>query len=171
MFIKSLLINIVIVVMLTGCQEDLLPESESQESGPGQVNETVDDFSTQLNTGDGFVLNQRLSQADAVVFYFTMWCTACAGHTSIIKNDFETEYANVDFVLVDYVSSTTAYSRSQQQNEGFTSFDVIADTDNQLEDALSGTMGSIVVIDTNYKVLMNETFNNSAKLKVVLDQL
>ena len=158
-------------MFLTGCQEDLFPESETQSNGPGQIDEIVEDFNSQLNSGDAFVLNQRLAQSDAVVFYFTMWCTACASHTSVIKNDFQSQYPNVDFVLVDYVSSTNTYSRSQQQNEGFTSFDVIADTDNQLENALSGTMGSIVVIDTGYTVLMNESFNNSAKLRAVLDNL
>lgn len=171
MFIKSLLINFALIALLTGCQEDLFPESEAQPVGPGQVGENVDDFSAQLNTGDSFVLNQRLAQADAVVFYFTMWCSACRGHTSVIKNNFQTNYPNVDFILVDYVSSTNTYSRSSQQNEGFSSFDVISDTDGQLENALSGTMGSIVVINTEYKVLMNETFNNANKLDAILGSL
>ena len=170
---KSLLINLVTLMFLTGCQEDLFPESQAQPNGPGQVGETVSDFNSELNSGDEFQLNQRLADtnADAVVFYFTMWCTVCDSHVSVIKNSILPNYTNVEFILVDYVSSSNSYSRASQQSSGFTDFDTIVDKGNQLEDALSATMGSIVVIDKNSVVQLNEYFNNSQNLIQVLNQL
>lgn len=172
MFIKPLFI-FSILILLSGCQEDLFPQSEEPQAGPGQAGETldIDSLNLSLNSGDAIDLNDRLVQHDAVVLYFTMWCVVCDGHTSEIKSQLEPNYPNVDFLLVDYISSTQSYSRSSQQSTGFTSFDVIADTNNQLESALSGTMGSIVVINKNRSILMNEYFNNSAKLIQVLDNL
>ena len=172
MFIKPFFI-VSLLILLSGCQEDLFPESETLQAGPGQAGETldIDRLNLSLNSGDKIDLNDRLVQHDAVVLYFTMWCVVCDGHTSEIKSQLQPNYPNVDFLLVDYISSTQGYSRSNQQSTGFTSFDVIADTNDQLENALSGTMGSIVVINKNRSILMNEYFNNSAKLIQVLDNL
>lgn len=171
MFIKRLLLSCALLLLLSGCQEDLFPESETQQAGPGQVGETVIDFNSRLNTGDDFLLSNRLVQADAVVLYFTMWCVVCDSHTSEIKNHIQPNYPNVDFILVDYISSSNSFSRSNQQSTGFTQFDVISDTDSQLEDALSGTMGTIVVIDKNAIIQMNEYFSSSSKLTQILDSL
>ena len=171
MFINRLLLITALLFLLSGCQEDLFPESETQQTGPGQVGETVIDFNSQLNTGDNFLLSDRLMHVDAVVLYFTMWCVVCDSHTSEIKNNIQPNYPNVDFILVDYISSSNSFSRSNQKSTGFTQFDVISDTDSQLEKALSGTMGTIVVIDKNNIVQMNEYFSSSRNLTQVLDSL
>lgn len=158
-------------LFLAGCQEDLVTESPEAKSLSGQQGEMVSDFSATLNTGNTLNLSQRLNDHDAVVLYFTMWCVVCDSHTSQLKNAIEPAHGNVDIILVDYISASLSYSRESQQNQGFMSFDVITDLDGNLEQSFSATMGTIVVIDKNFVVRMNQYFSDNQSVFTALDQL
>jgi thiol-disulfide isomerase/thioredoxin len=165
---KSLLV-FGLMITLSACQEDLVPDDSSLSQDATGM--TLEDFSVSLNTDSQFELTQTLTTKDAVVLYFTMWCPICDSHMTHIRNHLVDAYPNVSFVMVDYVSGSLQDSRSSQMASGYGDFEVIADTDDALQDLLQGTMGSIVVIDKNQVVLLNEYFKNDTSLMAVLDNL
>ena len=158
-----------ILTMLSACQEDLVPDDSALSQDATGM--TLDDFTVTLNTDSSLGLTQTLTTHDAVVLYFTMWCPICDSHMTHIRNHLVDSYPNVSFIMVDYVSGSLQDSRASQLASGYSDFDVIADTDDALQDLLQGTMGSIVVIDKNQVVLLNEYFKNDASLVAILDAL
>ena len=160
---------VALVFTLSACQEDLLPDdSQLPLNATGM---TLDNFNVSLNTSEEVELTQTLETSDAVVLYFTMWCPVCDSHMNHIRNELVAAYPNVNFIMVDYVSGSQSDSRSSQLNSGYSDFNVIADTDDYLQDLLQGTMGTIVVIDKNQVVLLNEYFKNDSALTQVLNNL
>lgn len=158
-----------LLTLLSACEEDLVPsDSALSQDATGM---TLDDFTVSLNTDTQLGLTQTLTTHDAVVLYFTMWCPICDSHMTHIRNHLVDSYPNVSFIMVDYVSGSLQDSRASQLASGYSDFDVIADTDDALQDLLQGTMGSIVVIDKNQVVLLNEYFKNDASLVAILDAL
>ncbi len=157
------------LITLTACEEDLLPSgSQLTQNATGM---TLDNFNVSLNTSEQVELTQTLETNDAVVLYFTMWCPICDSHMNHIRNQLVDAYPNVAFIMVDYVSGSLSNSRTSQLNSGYGDFNVIADTDDYLQNLLQGTMGSIVIIDKNQVVLFNEYFKNDQALTQVLDNL
>ncbi|MFT6153686.1 MAG: peroxiredoxin [Bermanella sp.] len=157
---------------ITGCQEDLFPSNDQlPENATAIVGTTTDDFSFTLSTSNTELISSRLQTADAVVLYFTMWCPVCDSHMQYIRNNFRTEYNNVEFIFVDYVSGSINFSSRSQRSSGYSDFDVIADIDDNLQAIFSGTMATTVVIDKNFIIKMNEAFKTGDKLKSTLDLL
>ena len=157
------------LITLSACQEDLVPDDSSLSQDATGM--TLDDFTVSLNTNTPLALTQTLTTHDAVVLYFTMWCPICDSHMTHIRKQLVDAYPNVSFIMVDYVSGSLSDSRASQLASGFGDFEVIADTDDTLQNLLQGTMGSIVVIDKNQVVLLNEYFKNDASLVAILDTL
>lgn len=164
--------SLFLMMVLSGCQEDLLPSD--QDLGPSarsQVGITLDDQTFSLSDASQSTLTERLQTADAVVLYFTMWCPVCDLHMSHIRDTLKSHYPSVDFMFVDYVSGTIAASEQARTSSGYRDFDVIADVDNSLERLFSATMATTVVIDKNFIVQFQEEFKDGSRLVNVLDQL
>lgn len=177
MFINALLTTfkaltaVFLVLTLMACQEDLYPQDNpSSRSLAATTGYILDDFTVSLNTNQALTLSDQLTNFDAVVLYFTMWCPVCDSHMQHIRSHLIPAYPNVKFVMVDYVSGSHSHSRASQINSGYSDFDVIGDTNDYLQDLLQGTMGSIVVIDKNFVVQLNEYFKNDQALKGILEQ-
>ncbi len=166
------LATVFLMLAVMACQEDLYPQDNSSaRSLAATTGYTLDDFTVSLNTGQALTLSEQLTNADAVVLYFTMWCPVCDSHMQHIRNHLVSSYPNVNFIMVDYVSGNHSHSRASQLNSGYSDFSVISDTDDYLQDLLQGTMGSIVVIDKNFVVQLNEYFKNDQALKAALDSI
>ncbi len=172
MFIKHI-IFLVSLLFIFGCQEDLL--TSNQENNMSHEPFIIEDFIIKLNTNqaDSKIesLSDRLNNHDGVVLYFTMWCPVCDNHMQSIRNDLVVQYANIDFVFIDYVSASATSSRATQLNNGYSDFDVISDTDGYLEDTLQGSMGSLVLIDKNFTVVFSEVFKSHLDLVVAIEGL
>ncbi len=168
MFIKYF-IFLTGLFFILGCQEDL--STSKQNNKVNHEPFIITDFTVKLNTDQDYSLSDRLNNHNAVVLYFTMWCPVCDNHMQSIRNDFVAQYPDIDFVLIDYVSGSNANSRATQLNNGYSDFDVISDTDDSLEKALQGSMGSVVLIDKNFTVVFSEVFKNEMDLKEAIDAL
>ena len=166
------LATVFLMLTVMACQEDLYPQdNSSSKSLATTTGYTLDDFTVSLNTGQAWTLSEQLTNFDAVVLYFTMWCPVCDSHMQHIRSHLISSYPNVNFIMVDYVSGSHSHSRASQLNSGYSDFEVIADTNDYLQDVLQGTMGSIVVIDKNFVVQLNQYFKNDQTLKATLDSL
>lgn len=174
MFIRINFIALIFLTSLTlsGCQEDLLPSNDQLSSdSEAQVGATIDDLSYTLSTDSNGQLSTQLQSHDAVVLYFTMWCPVCDSHMSHIRRSFVSQYPNVDFIFVDYISGSINSARGAQTSSGYSDFEVIADFDDQLQNYLGGTMASTIVINKNFTVLMNEEYKTGAQLESILEGL
>lgn len=176
MFIKysiKLLAVTGLLFCLTACQEDMIPSGEDQrQADTDLVGKMIEDFSFDLSTGEQDSLNNRLQNHDAVVLYFTMWCTKCDQHMKDMWFNLMDQYPSVDFIAVDYLtSSSVENTRSTQLELGWGSFPTISDHDDALENLLGGTMAITVVIDKNSVVQLNEEYKNGSRLREVLDAL
>lgn len=171
MFIRfsRLIILISCTLLITACEEDLFPSNDQLSND--SVGTVVEDFTFTLSNNTTDSLSSRLQNADAVVLYFTMWCPVCETHMDNLRKNFKGQYGEIDFIFVDYVSGSIIETESAQNAKGYTDFDVIADYDNALQDSLSGTMGSTIVIDQNFIIQMDEDFKAGNELKAVIDSL
>jgi peroxiredoxin len=157
---------------ISGCQEDLAPSNDPlSDTSSAVVGSTIDDFSYTLSTADTEFVSSRLQASDAVVLYFTMWCPVCDSHMQHIRQHFVNQYPNIDFIFIDYISGSVTYSRRAQTSSGYADFSVVADIDDDLQTALSGTMATTVVIDKNFIIKMNEVFKTGQQLSTVLDAI
>jgi len=188
MYYVKKLILIFSTLMLLGCgdmMDDLDPSGSdnrlpvvagSTGNMPGQI---VADFSLKDSLDSDFVLSDHLdggaSRADVVVLYFTMWCPVCLAHSDHMLNTIVPSFANrgdVVFALVDYVSGSVAATRAAERANGFanSAFITLSDVNLSVFDQLNGAMGSVVVVDSDGTVLMNEDYRNGVALSAVLDQ-
>ncbi len=144
---------------------------------PGQV---AADFSLRSSTDQTFQLSEHLATgsapADAVVLYFTMWCPICLAHSDHMYNlvipTFETR-GTVVYALVDYVSGSVQGARASEMANGYAGSDFITLVDAQqgVMEQFNAAMGSVVVIDTNGTILMNEDYRNGDGLTNTLNDL
>jgi len=172
MSIKFIIAILMTSVLLSACQEDLLPSNDPLENtNTIKQGSIVEDLSYTLSDGSQKTFSSELSMHDAVVIYFTMWCPVCDSHMSHIRNELVPEYTNVKFILLDYVSGSIAYTLDAQQANGYLDFDVIADYNNQLEEYFNGTMATTVVIDKNFIVKFKGLFKTTSDIKATLDSL
>jgi len=171
MFIKHLLFALMLTLLM-GCEEDLLPSNDPLENKESiQTGSTIEDLSFTLSDANEETLSNLLTTHDAVVLYFTMWCPICDSHMSHFRSELKPEFSNVKFLFVDYVSGSVAYSRDAQTAAGYTDFDVIADSNDELENYFNGTMATTVVIDKNLIVQYKGIFKTTNEVHEVLDQL
>lgn len=176
MFFKLIFRSLLTFLLITtsACMEDLTPSNDAiqdVQSGKGLQGSILDDVAMVDNDLNTWQLSQSLAEHDAVAFYFTMWCPVCDSHMQHIKKHLITDYPNVDFIFVDYVSSSIQMSRETQVASGYQSSLVIADIDNQLEDSLSASMSTFVIIDKNFVVQYNQVFQSDTDIRSTLEKL
>lgn len=157
------------VLFLAGC-DDLNPSSADLRTDvvPGsdgvQVEQKALDFTLSDTLFTDVTLSTEYPLADAVVLYFTMWCPICDSHMSYMRQYVVANYPTVKFYFVDYVSGSVSASRQAQQSNGYTDFDVLVDTNHAIQDLYNATMGTVIIIDTNGIIKMNEDFKDGSKL-------
>lgn len=156
------------IFISTGCLEDLNPEQKNLRSNQ---NLTADNFTAITTLNETILLEDELLISDAVVIYFTMWCSLCDLHMDHMRNYVMDSYPNVRFLMVDYVSGSIDQSRSAQLNSGYADLTVLVDNQHSLLNSLDATMASVIVIDDQNSILLNEDYKNSARLIDVLEAL
>lgn len=167
MFIKALCLGLALA--LVGCQQDLMPSGD--DTRDNAIPAVSPDFTVSLSDGSDFTLSSALTDHDAVVLYFSMWCPVCDEHMQHLRDSFVPAYPDVQFVLVDYVSDSISATYKNQRSAGYLDFLTISDHQNVLQNLFAGTMATTVVIDKNFSVRMAETFKTGAQLEQVLDSL
>ncbi|GAA6134008.1 hypothetical protein NBRC116188_07970 [Oceaniserpentilla sp. 4NH20-0058] len=171
MSIKHLLSILMACVLLSACQEDLLPSNDPLKNTQDlQQGSMIEDFEFTLSDGTTRSLSVELNQYDAVVLYFTMWCPVCDSHMSHIRTDLVSQFSNVKFIFVDYISASIAYTLDAQQANGYTDFDVISDENNILENQFNGTMATTIVIDKNFVVQFKGLYKTTEDLTHILNE-
>lgn len=169
---------------LSACGNNLMPSDEDER--PAVVAGTEGHLPTQKasdftlsDTSDGSVtlsdyLQGGENAADAVVIYFTMWCSTCAAHTSDIVSTIKPLYADNDvhFLIVDYVSGSVNDTIIEKENNISDSWglEVLSDYQNVVKDQLHGGMGITVVIDGDGTILYNQDYGNGLKIIEALEQ-
>ena len=158
------------LLFLSGCGdilEDLNPVSSDKSSAlsiPAGNISVSDSLSNTVIIPSG---------SKHIVLYFTMWCPVCDLHTTdMLKNTIPSFSSEVDFFLVDYVSSSVAQVRANELGGGYgSSFTTLADINNLLENYYDGTMGTTVVIDSTGLIRMNEDYLDGSRLRTMLGSL
>ena len=149
--------------------EDKRPAVEAGSDGT-QVSQVSPDFTLSDTLGVSHTLSTELPSTRAVVLYFTMWCPVCDSHMTNMRADIVPDYPDVRFYLVDYVSGSITLSRSMQVDNGYSSFNVLVDTNLELYYRYKASMGTTIVIDSSGVIQMTEDYNNS-RLRAALDAL
>ncbi len=180
---------VAVLMLLSACgdiSDDLVPSDTDRRTSvstgavgnrPGEL---MADFTLPTTDGVDFTFSDFTEggpqASDAVVFYFTMWCPICTGHSDRMLFDimplFEGRGAVV-WVLVDYVSGTVDVSARAQRDSGFTGtpFIVAVDEELALLDQLNASMSSTIVTDGAGQILLNEDFKDGQALIDVLDAI
>lgn len=158
----------VVLCLLSGCQEDLAPSDSDERS---VTTTSTQSFSVQDTQGNVLELDVLLDNYDAVVMYFTMWCPTCDNHMSLITREFMPEFTRVAFIAVDYVSATNQQALRAQIENGYQGMTVVQDEGKQLTHQFNGTMATTIVIGQEKNILLNEDFKNGARLRAVLEEL
>lgn len=156
-----LLALVVLVMLLQGCKEDLLPSDKDNRT---ENTVTTVDFIATTSVDETIELDSLLAEYDAVVLYYTMWCPLCDTHMSYISSAIMPNYPQTAFLMVDYVSGSVSQSRRSQVENGYQALTVVADADQSLLDQFHATMATTVVISQDKVVLLNEDFKNGARL-------
>lgn len=177
-FARSLCV-LVLLGLLTGCGDNLIPSGEDKRppvqqgsTGPA-VGQKAPDFAVP-DTGSTTVnLTSALAGRKGIVLYFTMWCPICDAHMSNMRSTVVPAFPAVGFYLVDYVSGTVADAGNAAAASGYLggSLTTLADTGHLLLNAYQGTMGTTVVIDSTGIVRMNEDYKDGSRLQAVLAAL
>jgi len=172
---------LLLALSLMGCQEDLMPSGKDKRPSvvPGSIGhlptQKVADFTLPSTSGGNLSLSQLVNldgsnatPVDAVVIYFTMWCSTCDTHTYSISSTVMPAYAgvkNVRYLLIDYVSgSVSAVPAFDAATYGY---DLLVDTDNAVKQQLDGSMGTTVIIDSQGIIHMNQTYNVNKVLEIL----
>jgi len=187
-FILKLVLLIVLSFSLSACNsvvDDLNPSdsdkrvsvvADSIGNMPGQI---VADFIAKDSLNNDFVLSDHLTggsnPADVVVLYFTMWCPICLSHSDHIFNQVMPQFQSrgtVVYGLVDYVSGSVSATFAAERANGFagSDFTTLSDMNQSLLDQFNGSMGVVVVIDSDGTILLNEDYRNGSALIETLDQ-
>lgn len=173
---------ICLLLLTAGCgsmKDDLAPSGADQRPPvvPGSigsmVGQTAPDFMLSDTLGNPVTLSGALPTVQGVVLYFTMWCSTCDTDMTTIKTFLISNYPNVRFYAVDYVSGSVADARKAETDNGYgnSGFTVLADTNQSVLISYAATMATTVVIDKNGVIRMNEGFKDAAKLQTVLSGL
>lgn len=175
---------LVLAIFLTACGDNLMPSGDDKR--PPVIAGTEGYLPTQK--AKNFTLNRVDEQAvvlanyldtgsdpaDAVLIYFTMWCSTCAAHTSDIVSTMRPLFANdnVRFLVVDYVSGSLADTIREKENNISDSWglEVLSDYQNIVKDQLHGGMGVTVIIDSDGTILYNQDYGNGLKVIEALNE-
>lgn len=160
-----------LLISLTACVEDLNPESKDLRSKIDLAPSISNNFIATTTVNESINLEDELLNYDAVVLYFTMWCPTCDSHMSHIQQHVMDNYTNVRFLMVDYVSANTSQSRSLQVSNGYGAFTVLSDSNQSLLNQYEATMASVVVIDDQNRILLNEDYKTGTRLINTLNNL
>jgi peroxiredoxin len=177
---SSKLLGILLLVgLLSGCGDNLLPSGEDKRppvqagSSGGSVSQKAPDFS--VPDINGIIVTRTSSTAGkrGAVLYFTMWCSICEVHINHLQESVMPQFPDVRFYLVDYVSGSVKGAADSATANGYAGgpFPILADFDHQLSSNFQGTMGTTVVIDSSGTVRMNEDFQNGSRLVAALSAL
>lgn len=175
---------LVFTLCLTACGENLLPSDSDKRSSVVAGSEghlptqKARDFTIPRTDEQDVTLSNYLAggsdAADAVLIYFTMWCSTCAAHTSDIVSTIKPLFADKDvhFLIVDYVSGSLADTTIEKENNISDSWglEVLSDFQNTVKDQLHGGMGVTVVIDGDGTILYNQDYGNGLKVIEALEQ-
>lgn len=168
-FKSGLLVSLFFSLMaLSGCMDDLNPDSKDLRDNKEQI---AKEFSVKSTRNKVVTLSESIKDKDAVVLYFTMWCSLCNYHMEYIDSHFVPRYSNVKFLMVDYLNGSISLAKNAQEENSYVGSPVLADIDNILQDAFSGTMATVVVINKQNKILLNEDFKDGQRLAEILDAL
>ncbi len=157
-----------LALFLSACVEDLAPEKEDLRKESSFEVKPSANFSASTTTNDAINLEDELASYDAVVLYFTMWCSTCSGHMDEIdyKQD---NYPNIRFLMVDYVSGSIAQSKRSQRDNGYQHMTTLVDNNDVLQNLYDGKMATTVIINSQQEIIFNELYKN--KLYDMLDAL
>ena len=161
----------ILLSTLTGCLEDLNPDSKDIRSDADLAPGISENFIATTTLNESINLEDELLVNDAVVLYFTMWCPLCDSHMTHMRSHVMDNYPNVKFYMVDYVSSSVSQSYSTQLANGYKNLQVLADNNQSLLTQYQATMASVIVVDDKNMILLNEDYKNGARLIDVLDNL
>lgn len=166
----------VLALLIAGCGDmaDDLNPSGADKSGSGATITLESDVKFSDIHGNESSISTELVKAEAVVFYFTMWCPICDSHIDHIARHAVIDFPNVKFILLDYVSGSQQAAKAAAQSAGMANssiFTIAVDADRRLTELFDGTMGVTVVVDRNMTIQMNEDYKNGAKLEEVLGRL
>lgn len=155
-------------------REDIVPGSSGTLPGQVVANFVIDD-----SLGNDFRLADHLSggsdPADVVMLYFTMWCPVCLSHSDHIFSRVIPAFAGrgkVIYGLVDYVSGSVDATRATEIANGYSNsdFTTLADINQNLLNRFNASMGTVVLIDGDGTVLLNEDYRNGSRLMEMLEQ-
>jgi peroxiredoxin len=174
-FAKQLIL-LLVVILLSGCGDNLIPSGEDKRpvGQPGTIGAAVGqnapDFSVTSSTGTVVTLATALAAKKGVVLYFTMWCPICDSHMSRMRDNIIPQFPDVGFYAVDYVAASIADARSSELANGYggSGFTTLADYLHILTQGYQGTMGTTVVIDRSGVIRMNEDFRDGTRLTSIL---
>ena len=104
-----------------------------------------------------------------------MWCPVCLAHSAHINNVIIPQFSdrgNVVYALVDYVSGDVYFTQASALANGYaySEFKILADVDQQVFDQLNAAMGTVVVIDNDGTILLNEDYRTGTALAEILEQ-
>jgi peroxiredoxin len=170
---------LVVMVLLTGCGDNLVPSGKDKRSPVAQgisgygVGQKMPDFSVSDTRGVFVNLSSALTGRKGAVFYFTMWCPICDSHMSHMRSSTIPLFPGVGFYAVDYVSGSVSDAAGNASANGYGGgeFTVLADTGHQLLNGFQATMGTTVLMDSSGTILMNEDYRDGSRLNAMLATL
>jgi thiol-disulfide isomerase/thioredoxin len=150
---------ICITLFLSACVEDLAPENKDLRKDSSFEIQISENFSISTTDGDTLNLDDELASYDAVVLYFTMWCSTCSAHMDEIdaKQD---DYPNVKFLMVDFVSGSISQSKNSQRDNAYNHMTTLVDNNDLLQDRYKGKMASTIIINNQHEILFNEVYKS-----------
>ena len=150
---------ICITLFLSACVEDLAPENKDLRKDSSFEIQISENFSISTTDGDTLNLDDELASYDAVVLYFTMWCSTCSAHMDEIdaKQD---DYPNVRFLMVDFVSGSLSQSKNSQRDNAYNHMTTLVDNNDLLQDRYKGKMASTIIINNQHEILFNEVYKS-----------
>jgi len=173
-----LALSLITSLKCTNFTADLFPAANDLRSTqtadfPGKTGATSLDFTLTEKSGQNTSFGSYIPSGRGIVLYFTMWCSVCASHVDHMRTTIIPFYPNVTFIVVDYVSGSLTEVNSLANNSGLINPPpvVVADLNDELENYFGGTMGKTVVIDSNFKIIMNEDYRNGDNLAAALSTL
>lgn len=183
MRLSNALSVLLFAIFLQACNNNLIPSSEDLRTSvqPGSTGnkptQVLADFTLKDIDGIDRSLSEFLDNgskaSDAVVIYFTMWCSSCLAHSDHLSNSIIPNYmdkGNVTYILIDYVSQDVTVSEATAQANGLATGDfVILVDDGSVRKQLEGNMAIILVVGSDGTVYMNHTFGSDEQLEQALD--
>ena len=182
---RSVLTFFLTMFFLSACNNNLLPSDEDKRQAPeagsegSQPTQKLADFTLKDIDGNDRTLSEFLqngdSASDAVVIYFTMWCSTCMAHTDHLENSIMPSYADkgkVTYLLIDYVTRDVDASAASASANGVANSDfIVLVDDGSVRDQLGGNMAVALVVDSTGVVFMNQDFGSGTQLEKALSSV